>query len=197
MFEKNRDKITPFINIIAKPLSIFPPNFLTLIGFLLSFIPMYFFAKGNSLIGGITMLVLLFDSFDGAVARLTNKKSVFGEVLDSSLDRIVDAFIIFSIIFGGFISWQLGMLTLIGSFMVSYMRARGEAASGKSFKLNVGIGQRGDRLFLIILGSVFYFENFLGKFENINSLEFVFFLQLLFTWITVIWRFIVSYKNLK
>lgn len=85
------------------------------------------------LLGGI--LVLLFgalDMLDGAVARATGRATAFGALLDSVFDRLSEA-----IIFGGILVYQLNQghdeevilsfAAVVGSILVSYVRARAEA----------------------------------------------------------------------
>jgi archaetidylinositol phosphate synthase len=90
-------------------------------------------------------------------------------VLDSVCDRYADALIFAGIIYG-FISgkilqpallgvdvWLWCMFAMIGSYLVSYTRARAEAAG--SGELNVGIAERSERMILLIIG---VFSGFLG-----------------------------------
>ena len=79
--------------------------------------------------GGFAMLAGFMDALDGMIARLTGKTSKSGEILDSSIDRYVEAFFI-----GGLMIHYreipvlqiLGFLALLGSFMVSYSSAKAE-----------------------------------------------------------------------
>jgi len=122
------------------------------------------------IVGGILILLSgVFDVFDGAVARASNFTTRFGGVLDSVCDRYADALIFAGIIYG-FISgniaqpmllgievWLWCMFAMIGSFLVSYTRARAEAAG--SGVLNVGIAERSERMILLIIGA---FTGFIG-----------------------------------
>jgi len=96
------------------------------------------------------------------VARLTGKKSSFGALLDSALDRLSEA-----AIFGGVLYfyrnsiWALILIfiSFTLSFMVSYLRARGE---GLGVSIRVGPMDRTGRyiyLFLIsLLGPAFFLK---------------------------------------
>ncbi len=192
MLEKLRGPFKPIVEALARPLKGIDPNIITIIGFLLGFVPVYLFIKGNTLLAGLSIFLYLFDSIDGALARLSGRVTKFGAVLDSTFDRIVDASLILSIAIGGFVSWELSGVVLIGSFLVSYIRARVEGASNNSFKMDVGIAQRGDRIFLIAIGAIFYFED---VFFDLNSLEIIFALLAILSWITVIWRLFYAYKK--
>ena len=103
------------------------------------------FFVGTLIIWGFTML----DSVDGAVARAQGGATVFGAVLDSSLDRIVDA-----AVFGSVLWWFAGpgdsrplvlacLLNLVFGSVVSYIKARAE---GAGLTCNVGLIERPQRL---------------------------------------------------
>lgn len=198
MFERLRGPFEPVSKFIAKFFTWLHPNTISIIGFCIGFVPVYFFMNGYPRYAGLGILLYLFDFLDGAVARFTGKVSLFGEVLDASLDRITDGLIIFAIATSGFVSWNLAIFVFIGTYLVSYVRARTGEATAKKIKLDVGIGQRGDRIFLLLLGSIFYTENIKIPFidQRINSLELVFLILLFVTWQTVLLRFYVAYKKL-
>jgi archaetidylinositol phosphate synthase len=199
MFEKFRDKIEPVIAFFVKYISWIHPNVLSTMGLFLNFIPAYFFIKGKLTFAALGILVAIFDSLDGGVARLTGKVSKFGEVFDASLDRISDAIIIFGIAQGGYISWYMAFIVMIGFYMVSYVRARAGEASAKKVKLNVGIAQRGDRILILFLATLFFQDDINLPFidTNVNLLEIAFVILGVLTWVTVIQRFVASYKRLR
>lgn len=91
------------------------------------------------------------DVLDGALARLYGEATIFGGFLDSLLDRYADAIIIGGIILGGLCSPIWGLIALIGSLLVSYSRARAEAARVKME--TVGIAERAERLVVITIAS--------------------------------------------
>lgn len=128
------------------------------------------FAWGELVMGGILLLLSgIFDVFDGAVARASNFTTRFGGVLDSVCDRYADALIFAGIIYGlisgsivqssllGVDIWLWCMFAMIGSFLVSYTRARAEAAG--SGVLNIGIAERSERMILLIIAA---FTGFIG-----------------------------------
>jgi archaetidylinositol phosphate synthase len=97
------------------------------------------------------------DALDGALARIYGEATVFGGFLDSLLDRYVDAIILGGIILGGLSDpvpfgkfW--GFAALIGSLLVSYVRARAEAAGVKME--TVGIAERAERLIILAVASL-------------------------------------------
>ena len=167
MLSRIRDRARNWINPVAEVFARtgVSPNTLTLIGLVIGVIAAFLFARGEQLLAGITLLVAgFFDVIDGAVARLLQKETAFGGVLDSVIDRYVDfmlyagivyAFMIGAIAEPGLIlgwGWAWGILAIAGSFMVSYIRARAEAAG--SGKLDVGIAERAERLIILALGAL-------------------------------------------
>src|SRR5581483_5633652 len=68
------------------------PNMLTVLGLCLSLFTGWIIALGYISIGGLLLLCAgIFDMFDGALARVSGKMSVFGAFFDSTLDRIAEA----------------------------------------------------------------------------------------------------------
>lgn len=144
------------------------PNLLTFTGFLITCVASFFYARGIFWLGGITLLVGgLFDTLDGEVAKLSGKQSKFGAFLDSCLDRYSD----FIILFGMFL-WYfhkdsdksefhtiLVLLGILGSYTVSYAKARAESLG---CECKVGLGERAFRIVLLIVGSFFGPDIFIG-----------------------------------
>ncbi len=96
-----------------------------------------------------------FDALDGAMARLYTEVTKFGGFFDSLLDRYADALIICGIILGGLTEVYWGLAALLGSLLVSYSRARAEAAGVKME--SVGLAERAERLILLALASLIAF----------------------------------------
>jgi len=91
------------------------------------------------------------DALDGALARLYGETTTFGGFLDSLLDRYADAIIFCGIILGRLCDPFWGLAALIGSLLVSYARARAEAAGVKME--TVGIAERAERLVILAIAS--------------------------------------------
>ena len=102
--------------------------------------------------GGLVILAAgLFDMMDGRLARVSGKSSLFGALWDSTLDRYSELVSLFGICLafirmeGGDWFW-MGVVTfaaMIGSVMVSYVRARAE---GLGIECKVGFMQRPERV---------------------------------------------------
>jgi CDP-diacylglycerol--glycerol-3-phosphate 3-phosphatidyltransferase len=131
------------------------PNTLTCIALAISIIAAAAIATKYLLIGGIMVLLSgLFDILDGAAARLTNKVTRFGALLDSTFDRISDAALFLGLFIlylpsGGTIEMVLIFLALIGSFLTSYIRARAEAVG---INCTIGLFTRAERIIILALG---------------------------------------------
>jgi CDP-diacylglycerol--glycerol-3-phosphate 3-phosphatidyltransferase len=103
---------------------------------------------------GIAIVVCgLFDILDGKVAANTNKKSLFGAMFDSALDRYSEFFIYLGLAAYFRNHWALWLTfwTILGSSMVSYARARAE---GLGIECKIGIMQRAERMLLLFLGAM-------------------------------------------
>ncbi|MDP9351827.1 MAG: CDP-alcohol phosphatidyltransferase family protein [Chloroflexota bacterium] len=128
------------------------PNALTVSGFLLSAFVAWVLSGGNYLAGGLlTLFAGSFDMLDGAVARAGNRVSVFGGFLDSTLDRYSEAVLLLGLVVhflrtGNDTAVVLTYLTIIGSLMISYTRARSEAAGLKN---ESGLLARPERVVLL------------------------------------------------
>lgn len=114
---------------------------------------LYFFPKGEFLQGVIFVsLFVLFDLFDGAVARQSNKGvSKWGALLDSTLDRLSDAAILLTPILFYIKSADpiisVFLVAAAASFMVSYIRARAESLG---IECTGGIAERSERLIIAL-----------------------------------------------
>jgi CDP-diacylglycerol--glycerol-3-phosphate 3-phosphatidyltransferase len=131
------------------------PNTLSWIGFVLALGAAALIITGHPIAAGVVMLVAgFFDILDGALARRIKKVTPFGGVLDSALDRLSEAAVLLAILVlyaqeAAFTPIILTCLALIGSLLVSYVRARAE---GAGLECRVGIFTRGERVVVLALG---------------------------------------------
>ncbi|MGC8816309.1 MAG: CDP-alcohol phosphatidyltransferase family protein [Candidatus Hadarchaeum sp.] len=161
--ERAKGWITPLARVFAR--SGLTPNMLTMVGLIFGVVAALLFAWGEQLLAGVLLLVAgFFDVIDGAVARLLQKETAFGGVLDSVVDRYVD-FLLYAGISYALINhriaepeillgwgWAWCLLAIAGSFMVSYTRARAEAAG--SGRLDVGFAERAERMIILAIGAL-------------------------------------------
>lgn len=134
------------------------PNAISLMGILLAFLSALAYAKWqinsfNLLFATVLLLLSGFcDALDGTLARLYQKTTVFGGFLDSLLDRYADALVYAGIIIGGLCDVLWGVIALIGSLLVSYSRARAEAANIKME--SIGLAERAERMIILAVASL-------------------------------------------
>jgi CDP-diacylglycerol--glycerol-3-phosphate 3-phosphatidyltransferase len=133
------------------------PNLVTIIGLLIAGVAAYLIGVGLWWAGGLVALFAgIFDMFDGALARNTGRASDFGALLDSTIDRVSEAVVLLGVLAYYLTSdndWgaMLVYAALVGSIMVSYMRARSE---GLGIECKVGVMQRPERVALTGLGLI-------------------------------------------
>tara|TARA_B100000945_G_scaffold318123_1_gene322312 strand:+ start:2005 stop:2631 length:627 start_codon:yes stop_codon:yes gene_type:complete len=142
--------LNPIANYIVK-LGIHP-NTLTIGGLTGNMIGSYYLSQGNFLLGGIIILLMgPIDALDGATARAKGTVNPWGAFIDSTTDRWSESVILLGLLVyyttnSETQSAVLVVLTLIGSLMVSYSRARAEALG---FKANVGVMTRLERYLVL------------------------------------------------
>lgn len=143
------------------------PNIITTMGLILNIVAccilIYGAIKGErgdytyvGVGGAIILFAGLFDMMDGQVARIGKMSSKFGAMFDSVLDRYSELIVYFGICYylilqEYFLSSIWAFLALIGSVMVSYIRARAE---GLGIECKVGFMQRPERVILTGLGAL-------------------------------------------
>lgn len=132
------------------------PNILTVTGVLLNLGVALVIAFGDPRLGGALLLVAsAFDMLDGAVARASGLTSSFGGFLDSTLDRYSEA-----VVYGGVLIYLLDtddaergailvFVAAVGALLISYARARAEAAG---YTASVGLVARPERVILLAIG---------------------------------------------
>ena len=130
------------------------PDAITLVGLLFVVVAALLIAQGQFQWGAVILILgLPLDALDGAVARAMGRTDRRGGVLDSTLDRLADGLLFGALAYyfarlQALDSLLLALLSLIGSFMVSYVRARaGEA--GLSVK--IGLLDRLVRLLILLV----------------------------------------------
>lgn len=177
----------PVVRILSK--SRITPNALTFINLALNIIAAYVIATGHFLLGGVLVLVAgLFDLLDGALARFTKQTTRFGAVLDSVADRISEAAILC-----GLLIWYIPQeeasleivlifVVLIGSFLVSYIRARAE---GLGWQCQVGLFTRAERVIVLAIGLL------------INQTFIALCILAVFVFVTIVQRLVYLWKQEK
>jgi len=143
----------PFVKVLSR--GRVSPNALTMTGLAINLGAAYLVAIGQFLSGGGLILISgLFDLLDGALARRAGRATKFGALLDSTVDRASEA-----AIFCGLLFWAsargldaavvLTVAVLIGSFLISYIKARAE---GLGMECKVGLFTRAERVIVLAVG---------------------------------------------
>lgn len=108
------------------------PNALTIVGCLLTIGVAVIIGSGRFVLGGLLLILTeAFDFVDGTLARIQGKKTKYGSFLDSTLDRVSDSAVLTALAWwylgqGNDIAVLLAFVTVFGSMLVSYTRARAE-----------------------------------------------------------------------
>lgn len=133
------------------------PNQLSVLGVLFAFLSgcLYLMWRSNSIFLIVAPIFFLLsglcDVFDGIVARLHGETTVFGGLLDSLLDRYADAFVLIAIIVSNLCDVFWGSVSLVGSLMVSYVRARADATGTRME--GIGLVERAERILILVFAS--------------------------------------------
>ena len=157
------------------------PNIVTAIGFL-----------GNCIATGFFLYAAL--HVEETSARLGNMSSTFGALWDSTLDRYSELVTLFGIaIYFSQAGWfWMGVITfaaMVGSVMVSYVRARAE---GLDIECKVGVMQRPERVVVTALGTIIA-----GFGGNLWWLASAMILIAILANLTAFWRIAHCYQVLK
>jgi phosphatidylglycerophosphate synthase len=132
----------------------------------------------------------ILDVLDGALARRSGKATPFGAFVDSTTDRMSEAFMLgaIALIFardGNDVALGFTFAAVAGSFLVSYTRARAEALGLKG---DVGIGSRAERVFVISSGLIL---------APWGALQWAIYLLTLTAWVTVVQRVLAVRAQLR
>jgi CDP-diacylglycerol--glycerol-3-phosphate 3-phosphatidyltransferase len=177
----------PIVRILSR--SRITPNTLTFINLALNIAAAYVIATGYLLLGGVLVLISgLFDLLDGALARFTKQTTMFGAILDSTVDRISEAAILCGLLIwyipqeGASLKIVLIFIVLIGSFLVSYVRARAE---GLGWQCQVGLFTRAERVIVLAIGLL------------VNQILIALCVLAVFVFVTVVQRLVYLWKQGK
>lgn len=167
---------------------VFHPDLLTVLSCVTSIIFFASMLNGNILLSLFVFPFVFLDFLDGYVARKTKKTSRYGAFLDSTLDRISDAFIIAAFAFSGLVGWRTVTLLIFLSMLISYTRSRAELAAGHKITFNVGFIERTERLVSIYAMLLLYAVSPEYRIMGYSILEAGFFVLTILSIFTVIQR---------
>lgn len=158
MFEaKLRAAISAILSPLAQAIASLgiTANMVTMFGLLVNLVAAYCLASSRLVVAGVLILFgASFDMIDGAVARARTSTNSSGALLDSVIDRYSEAVIFLGALIyfhhlQNFFGVVLVFAAVIGSILVSYVRARAE---GLQIECKVGLMQRPERIILLALG---------------------------------------------
>jgi len=140
--------------------------------------------------GALFVIGSVADILDGALARAASKGTVFGAFLDSTFDRLGEAAMLTAIglVFmrdGNEIALVATFAAVIGSFLVSYTRAKAEALG---LRADVGFGSRVERVVLVSVGL------FLAPW---GWLQWPIYILAAIAWVTVVQRMLLVRRQLR
>jgi CDP-diacylglycerol--glycerol-3-phosphate 3-phosphatidyltransferase len=150
-----RAALAPLINTLAA--AGVSPNAVTVAGLLIVAVATILIWQHYLLAGAVLLAIGAgLDAVDGGLARAQGGGTPFGGFLDSTLDRTGEAIVYIGIVAywleattQPFVPVMLALLALSGSFLVSYSRARAEAAG---FTASNGLAPRTERLVILVIG---------------------------------------------
>ncbi len=179
--------IEPAISLLAR--HNVNPNAITTVGTLLTIAAGVVYGTGHIMTAGwIMAATAFFDVVDGEVARRTGRSTVFGAFYDSTLDRVADGALMAGLtvfyatnpIHHNIYMMVMCLIGIIGTFLVSYTRARAESLG---IDAKVGVMQRPERIVLLSAPQALF-----GLFWNGWVLIGIVILLSVTSWITAVQR---------
>ena len=132
----------------------------------------------------------ILDVLDGALARSSGKATPFGAFVDSMTDRVSEGVMLgaIALVFmreGNEVALAFTFAAAVGSFLVSYARAKAEILGLRG---DVGLGSRAERVVVISAGLI------LGPW---GALQWAIYLLTVTAWLTVIQRLLYVRRQLQ
>jgi len=188
--------IEPAISLLAR--NNVSPNSITTVGTLLTVAAGVVYATGHIMTAGwIMAATAFFDVVDGEVARRTGRSTVFGAFYDSSLDRVADGALMAGLtvfyatnpVHQNLYMMVVCLCGIIGTFLVSYTRARAESLG---IDAKFGVMQRPERIVLLSAPQALF-----GLFWNGWVLIGIIILLTVTAWITAVQRIAFVHRNTR
>jgi CDP-diacylglycerol---glycerol-3-phosphate 3-phosphatidyltransferase len=134
------------------------PNAISLTGFVLNVVAAFLVTQRLFFLAGLAFIVgSVMDTLDGRYSRMSGKGTAFGAFLDSTLDRVEEGIVLAAVAayfskLGDDLAVAAVVITVLGSLMVSYTRARAEALG---VECKVGLATRPVRVVILSIGLLF------------------------------------------
>jgi len=144
------------------------PNAISMTGFVLNVVAAVLVTQRLFFLAGLAFIVgSVMDTLDGRYSRMSGKGTAFGAFLDSTLDRAEEGIVLAAVAAyfskrGDDLAVAAVVVTVLGSLMVSYTRARAEALG---VECKVGLATRPVRVVILSAGLLFARGASLGDFE--------------------------------
>jgi CDP-diacylglycerol---glycerol-3-phosphate 3-phosphatidyltransferase len=144
------------------------PNAISLTGFVLNLAAAALITQRLFFLAGLAFVAgSLMDMLDGRYSRMSGKGTPFGAFLDSTLDRVEEGVVLTAVAAyfadrGDELAVAATVTCVVGSYMVSYTRARAEALG---VECKVGVATRAVRVVILSGGLLFAKGAGLGDFE--------------------------------
>lgn len=148
--------VDPLVRALARtPLT---ANGLTIIGTLGALGGALLIADGRLFAGTLVVwFFVMFDMLDGRLAKARGGTTLWGALLDSTLDRVSDGAVFAAVVWhfsrgSAAEAWvtALALYCLVSGAVISYVKARAE---GLGIRCDVGIAERAERLILVLVGT--------------------------------------------
>ena len=164
------------------------PNAISMTGFALNVAAAVLVTQRLFFLAGIAFVVgSVMDTLDGRYSRMSGKGTAFGAFLDSTLDRVEEGIVLAAVAAyflarGDDLAVAAVVVTVLGSLMVSYTRARAEALG---VECKVGVATRPVRVVILSAGLLFARGASLGDFQLLAPAIYA---MAVLTWFTVLQR---------
>jgi CDP-diacylglycerol---glycerol-3-phosphate 3-phosphatidyltransferase len=153
------------------------PNAISLTGLVLNVAAAVLITQRLFFLAGVTFIIgSIMDTLDGRYSRMSGKGTPFGAFLDSTLDRAEEGIVLTAVAayFAKYKHDDLAVaavvITVLGSLLVSYTRARAEALG---VECKVGLATRAVRVVILSIGLVFARGASLGDFSLLKPAIYV------------------------
>jgi len=137
---------------IARPFFKLSPNTISVFGVLVAAIVTVCVRDGSrwlALDALIVIMIGMLDSIDGVVAVCTNRVTLWGAVLDSVADRVVDFLLVVMLVRVG-APVPIAAIALTTSYVLEYMRARAQGLGVREVNV-ITAGEKPTRIIIVAM----------------------------------------------
>jgi CDP-diacylglycerol--glycerol-3-phosphate 3-phosphatidyltransferase len=152
------------------------PNAISITGLIGNLIAAFLILQEDFVLAGVAFILgSVCDMFDGRYSRMSGKGTPFGAFLDSTLDRVEEGVVLAAVAAwfakeSNDLAVGATVIAVVGSYMVSYTRARAEALG---VECKVGIASRAVRVVILSAGLVFADEELISGLDLLEPAIYV------------------------